>query len=74
MTAIALSFLWRRARPLVTVALRHPGGMVVMAIWLTQPPDMFTAVLMLVAVGYAAGAPHGRAARATVGARRSASW
>ncbi len=53
MTAIALSFLWRRSRPLVTVACLFPG-MVVMAVWLTQPPDMFTAVLMIVLLGYAA--------------------
>ena len=53
MTAIALSFLWRRSQPLVTV-LGTLGGLTVMAIWLTQPPNMITAVLMLVIVAYAA--------------------
>jgi signal transduction histidine kinase len=52
-TAIALSFLWRRSKPLVTV-LATTGGFSGMAIWLTQPPNMITAVLMLVIAGYAA--------------------
>ena len=52
-TAIALSFLWRRSKPLVTV-LATTGGFTVMAIWLTQPPNMITAVLMLVIAAYAA--------------------
>jgi len=54
MTAIAVSFLWRRSRPLVTVVCAF-AGFVVMAVWLTQPPDMFATVLMLVLLGYAAG-------------------
>jgi signal transduction histidine kinase len=53
MTAISLSFWWRRSRPLVTV-LATVGGLMVMAIWLTQPPNMITAVLMLVIASYAA--------------------
>jgi signal transduction histidine kinase len=53
MTAIALSFLWRRSRPMVTVVATL-GGLSVMSIWLTQPPNMITAVLMLVIVAYAA--------------------
>jgi signal transduction histidine kinase len=52
-TAIALSFLWRRSKPFVTV-LATTGGFTVMAIWLTQPPNMISAVLMLVIAGYAA--------------------
>ena len=54
MTAISLSFWWRRSRPLVTV-LATLGGLTVMAIWLTQPPNLLTAVLMLVILSYAAG-------------------
>jgi signal transduction histidine kinase len=51
---IALSFLWRRTQPLIPVACVFVG-MTAMAIWLTQPPDMFVAVLILVTLGYAAG-------------------
>jgi uncharacterized membrane protein len=54
MVGVALSFWWRRTRPFITV-LGTLGGLLVMAIWLTPPPDMFTAVLVLVAAGYAAG-------------------
>jgi signal transduction histidine kinase len=54
MTAIALSFLYRRTQPLVTVVFAF-AGLVVMAVWLTQPPDMFAAVLMIILLGYAAG-------------------
>jgi signal transduction histidine kinase len=51
---IALSFLWRRTQPLIPVASVF-AGMSSMAIWLTEPPNMFVAVLILIAVGYAAG-------------------
>jgi signal transduction histidine kinase len=54
MTAIAVSFLYRRTQPLVTVVFTF-AGLVVMAVWLTQPPDMFAAVLMIILLGYAAG-------------------
>jgi len=54
MTAIAVSFLWRRTQPAVTVAATLVG-MVVMAVWLTQPPDQFAAVLIIVLLGYTAG-------------------
>ena len=54
MTAISLSFWWRRSRPLVTV-FGALGGLTAMAIWLTQPPNLLTAVVMLVIVGYSAG-------------------
>jgi signal transduction histidine kinase len=54
MDGIALSFWWRRSRPLLTV-LATIGGLMVMGIWLTQPPDMITAVVMLVIAGYAGG-------------------
>jgi signal transduction histidine kinase len=54
MTAISLSFWWRRSRPLVAV-LATLSGLTVMAIWLTQPPNMLTAVLILVILAYAAG-------------------
>jgi signal transduction histidine kinase len=54
MSAISLSFWWRRSRTLLTV-LATMGGLTVMGLWLTQPPNMVTAVLMLVIAGYAAG-------------------
>lgn len=54
MTGIALSFWWRRSRPLLTVLLSMTG-FVSMAIWLTQPPNMITVVLMLVIASYATG-------------------
>jgi signal transduction histidine kinase len=53
-TVIALSFLWRRTQPLIPVACVFVG-MSAMAIWLTEPPNMFVAVLILVTLGYAAG-------------------
>ena len=55
MTAIALSFLWRRSRPMVTV-LSTLAGLVVMAVFLTQPPNLVSAVLMIVATATRSGA------------------
>ncbi len=52
--AIALSFLWRRTQPLIPLVCVF-AGMSAMAIWLTEPPNMFVAVLILVILGYAAG-------------------
>ena len=64
---IAVSFLWRRTRTVVTVAAVLVG-MTAMAIWLTEPPNMFVAVLMLVTVGYAAGRHmRGRASMVALG-------
>jgi signal transduction histidine kinase len=54
MDGIALSFLWRRSRPLLT-ALATIGGLMVMGVFLTQPPNLLTAVVMLVIAGYADG-------------------
>src|SRR5215212_9109859 len=54
MTGIALSFWWRRSRPLLTV-LGTIGGLMLMGIWLTQPPNMITAVVVLVIAAYADG-------------------
>jgi signal transduction histidine kinase len=54
MILIALSFAFRRSRPAVTVAFTLVG-LTVMSIWLTQPPDLFVAVLMLVTVAYSSG-------------------
>jgi signal transduction histidine kinase len=51
---IALSFVWRRSRPLVTVVLVF-SGMLVLATFLTKPPDLFVAIFILVTVGYSAG-------------------
>jgi len=53
-TLIALSFLWRRTQPLIPLACVFVG-MTAMAIWLTEPPNTFVAVLILVTLGYAAG-------------------
>jgi signal transduction histidine kinase len=54
MTVVALSLLWRRSQPLVSV-LVPMSGFSVMAIWLTQPPNLITCVLMLVVIGYSVG-------------------
>jgi signal transduction histidine kinase len=64
MTAIAVSFLWRRTRTLVNVVCAF-AGLVVMAVWLTQPPDTFAAVLILILLGYAAGR-HARGLPSTI--------
>jgi signal transduction histidine kinase len=52
--AVALSFLWRRTRPLETVAATV-GGLIVMSLWLTKPPDTFAEVLLMVSAAYAVG-------------------
>jgi signal transduction histidine kinase len=52
--AIELSFLWRRSKPIVTVVCAF-AGFSAMAVWLTQPPDTFVAVLTLICLGYAVG-------------------
>ena len=54
MTAISLSFLWRRSLPHVVAAITL-GGLVVMAIWLTMPPDITAAIVMLLTVAYSTG-------------------
>ena len=54
MLAIALSFLWRRTRPLETGAATV-GGLIMMSLWLTKPPDTFAAVLLMVRAAYAVG-------------------
>jgi signal transduction histidine kinase len=54
MIGIALSFLWRRTRPVVTAAATV-GGLIVTSLWLTGPPHMFAAVVVLVSAGYAVG-------------------
>jgi signal transduction histidine kinase len=54
MVGITLTFAWRRSLPLVPVAATI-AGLFVMSIWLTDPPDTFTAVLTLVCAGYTAG-------------------
>jgi signal transduction histidine kinase len=54
LTLIALSFVWRRSRPLVTVFCAF-SGFLVLAIFLTQPPDLFVAIVILLATGYSAG-------------------
>jgi signal transduction histidine kinase len=60
MVWIALTFVWRRSRPLVPL-LATLLGLSVMAVWLTEPPNMFAAVLILVSAAYATGRHlHGR--------------
>jgi signal transduction histidine kinase len=60
MLGIAVAFVWRRSHPLPVAAVTL-GGLLVMATWLTQPPDMFAAVLTLVSASYAIGRhEHGR--------------
>jgi signal transduction histidine kinase len=54
MVGIAATFVWRRSHPLA-VAGATLGGLLIMATWLTQPPDMFAAVLTLVSASYAIG-------------------
>ncbi len=60
MVGIAVAFVWRRSHPLPVAAVTI-GGLLVMSTWLTQPPDMFAAVLALVSASYAVGRhAHGR--------------
>jgi signal transduction histidine kinase len=54
MTAISVSFLWRRSLPHVVAAITL-GGLIVMAAWLTMPPDLFIAIVMLLTVAYSTG-------------------
>jgi signal transduction histidine kinase len=53
-TFITLSSVWRRTRPLVTVACSF-SGFLILAIFLTQPPDLFISIVILVTVGYSVG-------------------
>jgi signal transduction histidine kinase len=53
--AIVLTVLWRRSRPLLALACVM-GGLVGMQLALTPPPDLFAAVIMLLAVNYSTGA------------------
>jgi len=52
---IALSLLMRRTRPLLTAAVVS-GGLTLMALVLTPAPELISAVLMVVAAAYSAGA------------------
>ncbi len=54
MVGLALTFEWRRTRPLVPVAAVL-AGLAVMGFWLTEPPNTFAAVLLMVSAAYAAG-------------------
>ena len=54
MVGIAATFAWRRSRPWVTLAATL-AGLAAMAVWLTEPPDTFVAVLTLVCLAYAVG-------------------
>jgi signal transduction histidine kinase len=67
MLGIALSFLWRRSQPLVTV-VATVSGLVLTSLWLTKPPDTFAAVVLMVSAAYAAGRHlHGRQSIYTLG-------
>jgi signal transduction histidine kinase len=52
--AIASTFIWRRTHPLVT-ASATVGGLIVMSLWLTGPPDSFAEVVLMVSAAYAVG-------------------
>jgi signal transduction histidine kinase len=52
---LALSFLWRRDRPLVTLVVNLAGAILGEA-FLTGPPNRVTGILMLVSAMYAVGA------------------
>jgi signal transduction histidine kinase len=54
MTGVALSFTWRRSKPLVMEACTL-GGLLVMAVWLTEPPNLTAAILMLLGASYSVG-------------------
>jgi signal transduction histidine kinase len=67
LVGIALTFNWRRTRPLVP-AVAVIGGLAVMSLWLTEPPNTFAAVLLMVSVAYAIGRHlHGRRSIYTLG-------
>jgi signal transduction histidine kinase len=51
---IALSFAWRRSRPLVTVVAVW-SGLLVLTLFLTEPPDFFVAIVIVLTTGYSAG-------------------
>jgi signal transduction histidine kinase len=53
-TFIALSFIWRRSRTLVTVICAF-SGFLILSIFLTQPPDLLVAIVVLLTTGYSAG-------------------
>jgi signal transduction histidine kinase len=60
LVGVALTFEWRRTRPLVP-AVAVVIGLGVMGFWLTAPPNTFAAVLLMVSAAYAAGRHmHGR--------------
>jgi signal transduction histidine kinase len=54
MTGVTLSFTWRRTRPLLMEACTLTG-LLAMAVWLTLPPNLFTAILMLLTASYSVG-------------------
>jgi len=64
---MALSLIWRRERPLATLAVVLGGSILISAL-LTEPPDLVVAVILLVAASYSAGVhlPQRRAVTALV--------
>jgi signal transduction histidine kinase len=53
--ATVSALVWRRSRPLLALA-GVMGGLVGMQVFLTPPPDLFVAVLLLLAVNYSTAA------------------
>jgi signal transduction histidine kinase len=63
--ALALSFLWRRERPLATLGVNIAGAIIGES-FLTGPPNLVTGILMLVAAMYSVGA-HSERREALIG-------
>jgi signal transduction histidine kinase len=53
--ATVATLVWRRSQPLLALACVM-GGLVAMQLFLTPPPELFTAVLLLLTVNYSTGA------------------
>jgi signal transduction histidine kinase len=62
---LALSFLWRRERPLVTLVVNLAGAALAES-FMTGPPDLVAGILMLVSAMYAVGA-HSERREALIG-------
>jgi signal transduction histidine kinase len=62
---IAVSFLWRRDRPLVTLVVTL-GGAIIGEAFLTGPPNLATGILLLVSAIYSVGA-HSERREALIG-------
>jgi signal transduction histidine kinase len=54
LVGIALTFVWRRTRPVVTAAAVI-GGLAITTFWLLEPSNAFVSVLLMVCAAYALG-------------------